>query len=115
MKGLTDGEQHSNSPGFGVCLASGILDPGHTIFRKPHRFQLQCEGGDIDSVGLETAALNYWTVHIKVKDKVISQSAIIRPVSPGIRPPSGTRGKFFFLSTEIFFRYMQFCNMLRLL
>jgi hypothetical protein len=39
---------------------------------------------------------------VQVIDKVILRPTATRPVSPGIRPPSGTHYQFFFLSLELF-------------
>jgi hypothetical protein len=47
----------------------------------------------------------------KVKVKVILRPTVSRPVHPGVRHPSGTRDKFFFL-LEMFFRQLRVCYFL---
>jgi hypothetical protein len=57
---------------------------------------------------LGRANLNHWTIRLPVQVQVILRLKVSWPVCPGIRPPSGTSDQFFFLSTDIIFRYLLF-------
>jgi hypothetical protein len=47
--------------------------------------------------------------HVEVEVTVTLRPTVSRPVSLGVRGPSGTRDQFYFL-LEIFFRQLRFCN-----
>jgi hypothetical protein len=47
--------------------------------------------------------------HVKVKAKITLRPTVSRPVSLGVRPPSGTRDQFFFF-LDIFFRQLRVCH-----
>jgi hypothetical protein len=54
---------------------------------------------------LKNCSCNVWEVEVKVT----LRPTVNRPVSLGVRRPSGTRDQFYFL-LEMFFRQLRFCN-----
>jgi hypothetical protein len=65
---------------------------------KVRKMDLFPSSGEIED-NLLSANLSNWTIHAQVK--FILRLTASRPVSPDIRPPSGTCDQFFFYSTEI--------------
>jgi hypothetical protein len=47
-----------------------------------------------------------WTTHVEAEDKVTLRPTVSRPVSLGVRCPSGTSDQFYFL-LESFFRQLR--------
>jgi hypothetical protein len=59
---------------------------------------------------LSTGIINirYLEIYVQIEVEVSLRPTVSRPVSLGVRPPSGTRDQFFFL-LEIFFKQVRVC------
>jgi hypothetical protein len=62
---------------------------------------------------LGSCSFQYYFVLTQVQIQVILQLTVCLSVSPSIRPPTGTRNQFFFLSMEIVFRHLCFFSIER--